>query len=155
MWRVFKNRCIWMNMYNVHAYMNITTWSIVRWLSTRSGLFLPRAKSERHSLHACQCIAWICRQIFRLDVTVISYEIQHLVWGWPTTLRVKEKENEKGNVFVLLLQTKHTTDKQNEGKRKNKLYLVLSKCWSHPRIVVVKQRTNCQHLSKLLPTDPN
>lgn len=34
-------------------------------------------------------------------------------------------KKKRGNVFVLLLQTKHTTDEQNEGKRKNELYLVL------------------------------
>lgn len=63
------------------------------------------------------------------------------------TIREKKKENEKENVFLVrLFQTKHTTDKQNEEERKNDLYLVLSECRKRPRIVVVKQRTNCQQL---------
>lgn len=39
--------------------------------------------------------------------------MQTLVWGRPT-------RKKKGKVFVLLFQTKHTSDKQNEGKEEKK-----------------------------------
>ena len=39
---------------------------------------------------------------------------------------------------------------QKKGKKKNEQYSEFNKCWRPPRIVVAKQRTSRQHLSKLL-----